>query len=307
MSDIIPFPKMKNKLMKDIDEAVKQAQYERAYDIFNAYERHFELSPELALMKCEVLWQLEAYLELKEESNILMVQGFQPYDTLMVYYIKSLFALGHYHSVVEMITQVIDEVREHGTRLILLPIKDQAQSKLDERQDYMAHRLQNFTYLDQSEQTQLLLSLIDDSAYQFQSTIAYLLQNETLPMNIQSLMLEYLRFARYNQCVQVEKPFCNLKVKPSELSGIEQTTFKTELLPRIIHRLESEMPSFVHEAYVHLHTHNIALYPVDILERASIETWVEGYKNYFKALMGFEYETDGATTAIFNLIKSLNT
>ncbi|PWZ98518.1 hypothetical protein DD924_07690, partial [Staphylococcus pseudintermedius] len=81
MSDIIPFPKLKEKLIYDITEAFDKERYEDAYDYFIAYERHFELTSELALLKCDILWQLGAYLELKEEANILMMQGFPPYDT----------------------------------------------------------------------------------------------------------------------------------------------------------------------------------------------------------------------------------
>lgn len=84
MSEIIPFPKRKDKIEKDMITFFNQGDYERVYDLFITYEASFELTSQLALMKCEILWELKSYLELKEEANILMSQGFQPYDTLMI-------------------------------------------------------------------------------------------------------------------------------------------------------------------------------------------------------------------------------
>ncbi|UXS30358.1 hypothetical protein MUA33_06165 [Staphylococcus delphini] len=307
MSDIIPFPKLKEKLINDITEAFDKEQYEHAYDHFITYERHFELTSELAIIKCDILWQLGAYLELKEEANILMMQGFPPYDTYIVYYIKSLFALEQYKATVEMVDQVLDEVDAHETRMTLLPIKNQAQSKLDERQDYMLHRLQRFSELSHYDQTQLVLTLIDDRVYQFSETIAYLLAHEPIVASIQSLMLEYLRFAGYNQGVTVETDSRQIQVIPTELVGIEQTVFKDQLLPAVIDALEVEIPSLVQEAYILLNANNIALYPVNILDYGTVEMWRDTYIAYFHQLMGKEVNVDSLHVEIFKLIKSLNT
>lgn len=307
MSDIIPFPKLKEKLIYDITEAFDKERYEDAYDYFIAYERHFELTSELALLKCDILWQLGAYLELKEEANILMMQGFPPYDTFIVYYIKSLYALEQYKAAVEMVDQVLDDVVAHETRMTLLPIKNQAQSKLDERQDYMLHRLQRFTELSHYDQTQLVLTLIDDRVYQYSETIAYLLVHESIVSSVQSLMLEYLRFAGYNQGITIEKDFRQIQMIPAELVGIEQTAFKDRLLPAVIDALEVEIPSLVQEAYILLNTNNIALYPVNILDYGTVEMWRDAYVAYFHQLMGKEVNVDSLYVEIFKLIKSLNT
>ncbi|ARJ49971.1 hypothetical protein [Staphylococcus lutrae] len=307
MSEIIPFPKLKEKLVRDIMKAMEHAHYENAYDAFNAYERHFELTSQLAILKCEVLWELDAYFELKEETHILMRQGFTPYDTLMIYYIKSLYALGQYRATVDMVEQVIDEVNAHETRLALLPLKDQAQAQLDARQDLMVNQLQRFGQLSHYEQTQLLLTLIDDNAFQFSGTVAFLLENEALVSNIQSLMLEYLRFAQYPRSVTVDKSFCRVDVVPAQLKGIEKTDFKIQLMPQIVKSLETQWPSLVQEAHMLLNTHNIALYPIDLLDYGSIEMWQCAYASYFQQLMGVEGDNSQGIETILKLINSLNT
>ncbi|MGV3275118.1 hypothetical protein [Staphylococcus sp. 11261D007BR] len=307
MSEIIPFPKLEEKLRKDINENVDIANYELAYDQMNEYESYFTLSPELAITKCDILWQLNAYLELKEEAHILLMQGYQPYDALMTYYIKSLYELEQYHDVVELVNQVIDEVASHKTRLTFLPLKDQAQAKLAEREDYMAFRIQKFNSLSLHEQTQLILALIDDHAYQFVSSFVYLLTEESITPTIQSLILEYLRLARYNQSVMFSKLSKSLEVIPSNLPGIDHSLFKQEVIPRVIESLEEQAPSLVHEASVHLNTQNIILYPIDIEAFASTSGWVETYVQYFLCLTGQGEFNQVQNQDLLQLINSLNT
>ncbi|REH76775.1 hypothetical protein DOS77_08545 [Staphylococcus felis] len=307
MSDVIPFPKLKEKLVRDITESVQDENYEAAYDVINEYESYFELTDKLAILKCEVLWELSAYLELKEEANILLTLGYKPYDIYMTYYVKSLFELEQYQSVIDIIEQVLDEVTEHQTRMTLLPIKDRARSKLDERKDYMAYRLQQFHSLNQHEQMQLILSLIDDNAYQFTESISYLFNTSFMPTHIQSLMLEYLRLAEYDRCVSVTKASKTITVIPSKLIGLEHSQFKRIVVPEVIALLEEHIPSLVQEAYIHLNTHNIALYPLDIEEVASIKEWKEAYLLYFKEMIGQMDESEYAQQTLVELIKSLNT
>lgn len=307
MSDIIPFPKRREKIEQDISNYFAHEQYEKVYDLFIEFEKFYELTPSLALKKCQTLWELQAYLELKEETNILMTQGFQPYDTYMVYYVKCLFQLQQYRAVVDVIDQVIDEVKEHQTRMIFLPIKDEANAKLNQRNDYIQHQLQKFTQLTTQEQAKLILDLIDDHAFQFVETLSFYISNEALNYRIITLILEYLTLARYNQIVQIEKFDKEIEVNPSLLTGVSHTTFKDKLMPTIIDKLEKDMPSLVTEAYVHLNTHNIALYPIELSAIATDEEWIEGYQVYFKTLIGESVKEENHISEIVDFINLLNT
>ena len=68
MADIIPFPQSKSKMIKQINDAERNADFEKMYQLFNVYEQHFDLNEEIALKKCQMLLQLNAYLELREEQ-----------------------------------------------------------------------------------------------------------------------------------------------------------------------------------------------------------------------------------------------
>ena len=92
--------------------------------------------------------QLNAYLELREEAIILLKRGFNCYDELMIYYIKSLNGLGQFNEAVEVINQIIDEVKNHKTRMELFPLKEYAISRLDEDRKALSSSLSDFGSLN---------------------------------------------------------------------------------------------------------------------------------------------------------------
>lgn len=306
MSEIIPFPKLQEKLCADIKQAIDSEQYEVAYDAFMVYEKHFELTDALALLKCQVLWELEAYLELREETHIMIKQEYSFQDELMIFHVKSLYALEQYQSVVSIVEAVLDQTQSHETRMVLLPIKDQAKRHLQERQEVMQQQIQQFEQLSAPQQTELILSLIDDSAYHFADSIAYLITNGYIRTKLQSLMLEYLRFARYNQSIQCEMYGKHIDIVPSELVGFEETHFVTVIVPKVIELLETEYPSLVREAHVHLNSHNVAMYPIDTIQIADDQTWIETYFVYFEEMMGLP-PTYSVEASVMDFIKLLNT
>ena len=55
MSDIIPFPQSKNKLIRDIKRAYQQEDYEEMYQLVETYEAQFEMDEQLSLMKLSLI------------------------------------------------------------------------------------------------------------------------------------------------------------------------------------------------------------------------------------------------------------
>ena len=196
MSDIIPFPRSKEKLIREIKQAFNENNLAQAYQLFESLEAQFELDEQMALLKCAMLFKMEHYLELREEAIILLKQGISNYDDLMIYYVKSLNGLGQYFEVVEIINQIIDEVNDHKTRMELFPIKEFALGQIDKHNEHAAQMLQSFDTLTLKEQVNIMLTLIDHSQYRYQDTVIHLLNELKLAPNVVTIMLEYLRFAK---------------------------------------------------------------------------------------------------------------
>ena len=167
-----------------------------------------------------MLLKLNAYLELREEAIILLKRGFNCYDELMIYYIKSLNGLGQFYEAVEVINQIIDEVKNHKTRMELFHLKNMQYRDLM-KIEALSSSLSDFGSLNTREQTSLLLQLIDNGHYNFKESVANILISIELPKNLVSLMLEYLRFAEYSHTITIHKYGETINVNPNHLSGIE--------------------------------------------------------------------------------------
>src|SRR5699024_1816436 len=277
----------------------------QAYQLFESLEAQFELDEQMALLKCAMLFKMEHYLELREEAIILLKQGISNYDDLMIYYVKSLNGLGQYFEVVEIINQIIDEVNDHKTRMELFPIKEFALSQIDKHNEHAAQMLQSFDTLTLKEQVNIMLTLIDHSQYRYQDTVIHLLNELKLAPNVVTIMLEYLRFAKNNQTISIHKYVYEINVIPQNLEGLEQTLFKTEVIPNVLKQLEDgAAQQLVEEALHMLNNHAILLYPLNVELIATKETWIEGYTNYFKSMLGLESIDE--TNHVLAFIESLD-
>ncbi|MGK9043506.1 hypothetical protein [Mammaliicoccus vitulinus] len=266
MSEIIPFPKLKNQLITSIDQAIKSGQFDDAYQTFELYEQHFAMDEELSLKKCEVLKECGHYLELREEASILLNQGHDYYDKIVIYFVESLYYLEQYQTVVEIINQIKDENIEHSTRMSLLPIQDMAKDKLDQRQLKASEVLRTFQETQFEEQINLLIDLIDNHLGVFNLTLAQIIENELLHPNVQSLILEYLRLSEWSADVKFEKLNEIITVNPIELDGIERTNINKNIIPKIIDQLEIDSPSSIELAKSLLNQHAIVMYPITFSE-----------------------------------------
>ncbi|ANQ64493.1 hypothetical protein [Staphylococcus equorum] len=305
MSDIIPFPRSKDKLIREIKQSFNNNELDQMYELFEDFEKQFELDEQMSLLKCAMLYKMGHYLELREEAIILLKQGITKYDDLMVYYVKSLNGLGQYFEVVDVINQIIDEVNDHKTRMELFPLKEYALSQIDKHNAHAAEMLRDFESLSLREQISTILTLIDHNQYRYQETVVNIINEIELAPNVVSIMLEYLRFAGYNQNIRVQKFGYTVEVNPNHLSGLEQTLFKIKIIPEVIKQMEDDAAQIVEEALHLMNNHAILLYPLDIESIASEDEWIEAYTNYFKSMLGLE--SLDTTNTIVNLITSIDT
>ncbi|OEK70285.1 hypothetical protein AST00_00820 [Staphylococcus equorum] len=304
MSDIIPFPRSKDKLIREIKQSFNNNELDQMYELFEDFEKQFELDEQMSLLKCAMLYKMGHYLELREEAIILLKQGITKYDDLMVYYVKSLNGLGQYFEVVDVINQIIDEVNDHKTRMELFPLKEYALSQIDKHNAHAAEMLRDFESLSLREQISTILTLIDHNQYRYQETVVNIINEIELAPNVVSIMLEYLRFAGYNQNIRVQKFGYTVEVNPNHLSGLEQTLFKIKIIPEVIKQIEDDAAQIVEEALHLMNNHAILLYPLDIESIASEDEWIEAYTNYFKSMLGLE--SLDTTNTIVNLITSID-
>ncbi|HIA6648795.1 TPA: hypothetical protein ACWRRI_001595 [Staphylococcus aureus] len=304
MSDIIQFPNSSKKLYKDIKRAEQDQNYDLMYEYIVQYERQFELTEEIAMMKCRMLYETGSFLELREETIVLLKTGIQQYDALMIYYVKSLIGLGQYFEAVEVIHQIIDEVKDHKTRMALHPLKEFAKSKLIEDEKRLTQSLTDFDTLSMREQTHLILKLIDNGHFHFQETVLYILKSNTYSYNLISLMIEYLRFANCTQELTIEKYGMDVTFVPANLKGLEHTTLKEKIIPNVMETLNDGALHIAEEAHHIMNNHSIMIYPIDIETLFETNKWINAYECYFKNMLELKCELQSIDA--FNFIQQLD-
>lgn len=286
MTDIIPFPQNQAKLINDIKTSFKHEQYDEMYDTFMKYEKDFELDTELALLKCEMLLRMEQYLELREEAIILLKQGFDAYNRLMVYYMTSLHGLGQYYECVELFNQIIDQVKDHDIRMQLFPIKEDAQMQLNQNKKHYISKISRFTSLNIDQQLYLLFDMMHEGQYGFAETFAEILNQEQLHSHVQTIILEYLKKAQYQHQIHFIKNNAAFEVLPKALPGLENAAFTQKVIPAVMQRFEDQFGSQMRsEISQMLQGFAIGIYPLEIEEEAPLKDWIDTFFNYIESML----------------------
>lgn len=286
MTDIIPFPQNQSKLINDIKTSFKHEQYDEMYDLFMKYEKDFELDTDLALLKCEMLLRMEQYLELREEAIILLKQGFDAYNRLMVYYMTSLHGLGQYYECVNLFNQIIDQVKDHDIRMQLFPIKEDAQMQLNQNKKHYISKMSRFTTLTIDQQLYLLFDMMHEGQYGFAETFAEILNQERLHSHVQTIILEYLKKAQYQHEINFVKNNAEFKVVPKALPGLEYASFTQKVIPAVMQQFEDQFGSQMRsEISQMLQGFAIGIYPLEIEQEAPVDAWIETFFNYIEDML----------------------
>ncbi|MDQ7112329.1 hypothetical protein [Staphylococcus simulans] len=286
MTDIIPFPQNQSKLINDIKTSFKHEQYDEMYDLFMKYEKDFELDTDLALLKCEMLLRMEQYLELREEAIILLKQGFDAYNRLMVYYMTSLHGLGQYYECVNLFNQIIDQVKDHDIRMQLFPIKEDAQMQLNQNKKHYISKMSRFTTLTIDQQLYLLFDMMHEGQYGFAETFAEILNQERLHSHVQTIILEYLKKAQYQHEINFVKNNAEFKVVPKDLPGLEYASFTQKVIPAVMQQFEDQFGSQMRsEISQMLQGFAIGIYPLEIEQEAPVDAWIDTFFNYIEDML----------------------
>lgn len=286
MTDIIPFPQNQSKLINDIKTSFKHEQYDEMYDLFMKYEKDFELDTDLALLKCEMLLRMEQYLELREEAIILLKQGFDAYNRLMVYYMTSLHGLGQYYECVNLFNQIIDQVKDHDIRMQLFPIKEDAQMQLNQNKKHYISKMSRFTTLTIDQQLYLLFDMMHEGQYGFAETFAEILNQERLHSHVQTIILEYLKKAQYQHEINFVKNNAEFNVVPKALPGLEYASFTQKVIPAVMQQFEDQFGSQMRsEISQMLQGFAIGIYPLEIEQEAPVDAWIDTFFNYIEDML----------------------
>lgn len=296
MSDIILFPKLKENLSRQIRQAMKSNRYEDAYDLFMAVEKHFELSADEQLLKLECLYQLESFLELKEESSILLNQGHQAYNEIIPYFLESLMYYKQYQTVMELIEMLRQENVDQKLLIELMPLYDEAVQALETKRRVSRKFIMTFQSSDSNAQCDLILKLIDEGDFAYQMSFVHILESNTLHPKVISFILQYLLMAQCDKHVTITKFNLTMQIEISKLPRLETSEFQ-EVIDGVYSDLQREMPSAADDAVLLMKQHHLLLYPLEFeyFDKRQLDLIIQTYAHYFLQLF-----TDSKTDDLGN-------
>ncbi|TDM23685.1 hypothetical protein [Macrococcoides canis] len=285
MSDIIIFPKLEDNLRRQIRQAMKSSRYEDAYDLFITFEKHFELNADDQLLKLECLYQLESFLELKEESSILLNQGHPAYNEIIPYFLESLMYYKQYQTVVELIEMLRQENVDQKLLMTLMPLYDEAAQALETKRHVSRKFIMTFQSSDSDAQCDLILRLIDEEDFAYQMSFLHILESNTLHPKVISFILQYLRMAQCDKTVTITKFDHTMQIEISQLNRVETSEFQ-EVVYGVYFYIQREMPSAADHAFAFMKQHHLLLYPLEFeyFDKQQIDLIIQTYAHYILQL-----------------------
>ncbi|MCE4956254.1 hypothetical protein [Macrococcoides caseolyticum] len=314
MSDIIIFPKLKGNLMTQIKHAMKISDFDLAYDLFNEYEKHFELTEDEQLIKLDCLYQLESFLELREESSILLNQGHYAYDKIVPYFIESLLKLKQYKTVIELIDSLRSEDVNHQLLIRLMPFYDEANHQLNQRKDAHMKFIQTFKDNDIEKQLNFVIELIRTEDFRFTLSFVQLLEHGQLHPKVSSMMLEYLMLSGFTGEVKLTKLNVEMRIDVKQQQSMLSTAFMSEVSQSVLHYFEINSPDLLPAIQKTLIQHNTILYPIPFEKyfKCQIEDVADAYIILFEGIFNITSSniegdyTQNETIQAINMLEKFN-
>lgn len=303
MTDIIPFPKTGERYRRELNEALGEEDYFKAYDLLYELERYVELSETEQLLKLEILKNIGSYVELREESSILLNQGHSDYPAVVSYFLQSLIELQQYQTVIELIDSLRTEAVDQRLLLRLAPLYDTAEKLKAIRDKDHDALMRDFIQQSRDEQIMILSTLLKQRNYSYRRTMLLYIQH-TSDVLLQNMMLEYLMEAESVEIITIERNGSSRQVKMAELLPMDQSAFAVQVIPVVIDWFETHT-SLAEQAETMMRHHLFQLYPFEF--DASPALVAESYILYLSAVFNMEDQVDfKETTVHIQLLEQIN-
>ncbi|TDL96672.1 hypothetical protein ERX27_07400 [Macrococcus brunensis] len=290
MTEIIPFPGLPDKLNRQLQTYIQNNEFEPAYETILELERHVELSHQQQLQKLEILYALESFLELREEASILLNQGHPNYEVTVYYFLLSLFELGQYQTVIELIDSLRAEEIDHRLKMKLLPLYDQARHRKNLRDRQAADALSDFVNWSADRQVHFIQQLINEENMAYTGTVLELLKSPLHPV-VQTVIIQYIQLAGEREIIQVNKFGTSVTFLSSDVVTIDRDFLIEDVLPLVLDWFESNMPDMAGSVQNWMERQALVFYPINFdIDELTIETDVIADCYIYFALSMFQME-----------------
>lgn len=268
--NIIPFPKLEERLLDRGMEALKDSQYKHALQIFNQlseYNRDQYPEVEIGIVVC--LLELGLYEDAKDKCERLLKEDVGDYFNIIQIYITILIQQSEFSEVVTLLETLFEEERippEHAEELfhLLEFSRKSIENNIDQEIpivyiDDIAQQLLNGSI---EEQLQVIQKLRNEPALiKIIDTIKLVLENDKSHPIIQSMLLHLIMERQINDIFVINKFQRTMTVKLSDLKNIFDQSFTVEVLNILDDILGIENPTLFDNVKQLWERYLFAIYP----------------------------------------------
>ncbi|THE15270.1 tetratricopeptide repeat protein [Bacillus timonensis] len=275
---IIPFPKLKERLMEKGLEALSSKKFNEALALLKQAKELETGNHEIELGIVICLFELGELEKAKENCLEMLKEDVGDYFHVLQIYVTILIQLGQYDEVQSTIEAVLDEDAvppqhlEHLTQLLELSkrmlVADGVEKEIEYVNKNVEEELQNVLYNEGivGKQIATIQSLKELNIRKYLNLlIPFLVIPENHPI-VKTIIIQLLATNQVDLEVEVEKFGETIKVNPKNLVDPSMSPFTNQVLSILEEQLENENPTLYETAKEIWLRHLFVLYPFTLEE-----------------------------------------
>ncbi|MEH7379753.1 tetratricopeptide repeat protein [Bacillus sp. JJ1533] len=297
---IIPFPKLKERLMEKGLEALTNKKFNEALTLLKQAKELEKGNHEIELGIVICLFELGELEQAKENCLVMLKEDVGDYFHVLQIYVTILIQLGQYDEVKTTIEAVLDEdsvppaYLDNLTQLLELSkrmlVVDVAEKESDYSKEEAKDRIQNILYNEGliGNQIATIQSLKEVNIRNYLDLLVpFLALPEKHPI-IKTMIIQLLVTNSVDLEIEVEKFGETIKVNPAKLVDPSMSPFTIQVLSILEKQLQNENPTLYETAKEIWLQHLFVLYPFTLEEEASV--YAAALHLYSSELHGMEIE-----------------
>ncbi|MDQ0161161.1 tetratricopeptide repeat protein [Aeribacillus alveayuensis] len=291
---VIPFPRLKERLIERGMEALRKKEYERALDLFEEAEKWDKDHDEIILGKAICFLELGKLHEAKAICKKMLHEDQGNYFTVLQIYLTILVQLGQYEEVQMTIEAVLEEHKvppyqaEHFYKLL-----DFSRKMNKEQEENYTPPAFSFEKMIENvdEQMKYVHFLQHSSHIKHYQTIQDFLDHPDIHPVVKTMLLQILREREITKKVFITKFGKNMTVIPNELKDISEYHLVQRVFNLLEDHLASENPTLYEAVKDMWLRHLYVLYPFPP-EPPNESLWAAALHQIGYELHGIEMDDD---------------
>ncbi|GER66155.1 TPR repeat-containing protein YsoA [Weizmannia acidilactici] len=266
-SNVVPFPRLKERLLERGLESISQKEYKEAAALLRQARTLDREDADVGTALMIALYQSGDYEGAKEQGRQMLHEGIGNYFEVMDLFLMILVQLGEHEETVRTISALLEEKEapleklDHYEKLLAFSEKRVQLPKPELDPDQKGQKL--FESDDLQEQILRVSRLVHENIRPYIGEIRGFIRNPDEHPFIQTLLINVLKEQGISDTFEIQKLNRHDTVNPAELLPIFETQLYNLLITRLSRDVEQKNPTL----YAHIKTmvdrHFFLLYPFE--------------------------------------------